>query len=434
MKLNELLSKHLIVEDMPSGAKVEMPKLTTMTLDGVEYKFDGKDTWNGPDGKAASTNKSNKLKKMFTSMNSNQLMFDPADTKPIKVGDKFYVNTKEQSFSFTKEANAEKFRQRLKGGASIDSAVSKTQGIEKVDRKLWNRFKILQQMDADAIKAAAEKSPSLKAKLAKTAKGFGKILGPLGINLLLYNSFIVNYDTVANTPITDDFNETQKQELLDVITGLAVSQAIAAIVLSFRVLGVARVIKNIRTGVRAMQLGAAATGIGALPSVITMILTESLFWAVIAVLTSPKAQMALAEYIVGTWASGVFQTVGGLADGAANVLNTLTDGALGGETLRDALSFKKGVVAMPAGTAYASSEWAKLAFQDMIFPPDMEKILVPYTMPGARQGYIFEALDMQDPGGPVGDAEDADNLELDTTPPPLPDATLPNADTVPGPQ
>ena len=52
---------------------------------------------------------------------------------------------------------------------------------------------------------------------------------------------------------------------------------------------------------------------------------------------------------------------------------------------------------MPAGTAWASSEWAKLAFQDLIFPPDMNKIKVPWLMPAQRKTAIFDALEMKAP-------------------------------------
>ena len=108
--------------------------------------------------------------------------------------------------------------------------------------------------------------------------------------------------------------------------------------------------------------------------------------------------MELAKYIASTSSGSFFiGGLGNLANSSMQVLDSLTNGALGGESLRDAIGFKKGVTKMPAGTAWASSEWAKLAFQDMIFPPDMEKIKVPYLSPERRRNAIFIALEMKAP-------------------------------------
>ena len=226
-------------------------------------------------------------------------------------------------------------------------------------------------------------------------KGFLKLLSIFGVNYLLYQSFIVNYDEVKNTPASEfDDGAAEKEELLDVITGLFVSQVILVLSMMFRAVRTVTVINLIRTPIRLIQAGAAATGVGTIPSLISMIITEAAFWGATYLLTRPAFQMKLAEWIANTVASPIFETIGNAADVAAISLNTMTEGAFGGATLRDALTFEGGVKKMPTGTAYSSSEWAKIAFQDMIFPPDMEKVKVPYLILGDRTNAIFDALDI----------------------------------------
>ena len=98
-----------------------------------------------------------------------------------------------------------------------------------------------------------------------------------------------------------------------------------------------------------------------------ILLSETAFFIALTALANPTVQLKLAEWIASWWAGNFFAFIGNVTDVTMKTLDSLTDGAIGGDTLRDAIGFKKGVAKMPAGTAWASSEWAKLAFQDLIF-------------------------------------------------------------------
>lgn len=403
MKLAELLSEEKIIIKEQA---VEIPNLTTLSLGNVDYKWNGTTWVSAADGKSAPSRVVSKLTSNFKLLNPGKAVFDPARTTAVQVGDRFIVNLKDQTFSFKKSKDADKFLRALRSGKSIPSTIkSFGNNVKEVSRGMWGKFNIGSAMTPAQIDDAVKKSKFLQRTFASNLfNGFFKLLGILGVEYWLFQSFIVNYDQVKATPVEEfDGGEAEKQELLDIITGLFVAQAVAALLMVFRVVRAATLINLIRAPIRTIQLGAAATGAGTIPSLISMIVTEAAFWGAIYLLTRPAVQMAMAQYLVGTVAGSIFEFVGNTADVAAMTLDTITNGAFGGATLRDALTFEGGVKKMPAGTAYASSEWAKLAFQDMIFPPDMEKIKVPYLIVGDRPEAIFNALDIDPSERPAED-------------------------------
>lgn len=403
MKLAELLSEEKIIIKEQA---VEIPNLTTLSLGNVDYKWNGTTWVNATDGKSAPSRVVSKLTSNFKLLNPGKAVFDPARTTAVQVGDRFIVNLKDQTFSFKKSKDADKFLRALRSGKSIPSTIkSFGNNVKEVSRGMWGKFNIGSAMTPAQIDDAVKNSKFLQRTFASNLfNGFFKLLGILGVEYWLFQSFIVNYDQVRATPVEEfEGGEAEKQELLDIITGLFVAQAVAALLMVFRVVRAATLINLIRAPIRTIQLGAAATGAGTIPSLISMIVTEAAFWGAIYLLTRPAVQMAMAQYLVGTVAGSIFEFVGNTADVAAMTLDTITNGAFGGATLRDALTFEGGVKKMPAGTAYASSEWAKLAFQDMIFPPDMEKIKVPYLIVGDRPEAIFNALDIDPSERPAED-------------------------------
>jgi hypothetical protein len=394
MKLVELLSEEKIIIKEEA---VDIPKLTTLSIDNLDYKWNGSTWVRATDNAPAKPSVVSRLTKSWKSINPPTAMFDPAKAAPVAVGDRYIVNLKDQNFSFAKQVDADTFTKRLRNGSSVTRALRGFEGAyREIGRSLYNKLKIGSVMTPEQISTAMKNRPTLtKIFAGPVMSGFFKLLGVLGIGIGLFQSFIINYDIVNEMPDSEfPGGQAEKEELKSIITGLFVSQCILMLSMAFRVIRIATLINLIRSPIRAMQIGAAATGAGTIPSLITMIITEAAFWGATYLLTRPAFQMKLAEFVAGTVAAKVFEGVGNVADLAALGLDTMTNGALGGSTLRDALTFEGGVTKMPTGTSYASSEWAKLAFQDMIFPPDMEKVKVPYLMLGDRTGAIFDALEI----------------------------------------
>ena len=398
MKLVELISEEKIIIKEEA---IKIEPLTRLSVGGIDYKWNEK-TKQWVDAKTNNPAKAGvaaKLTKTYKGLNAKPNFSDPSKARAVPVNNGFLVNLKDQTFKFTTEKDANKFITKLKGGKSIPTALKdfKPESFKELGRNAFNKFKIGVSLTAEQADDLISKSSRLtKIATSPYFTGFFKLLGILGINVALYKTYIINYDQVASTP-DSEFKEggaAEKEELLDIITGLFVSQVILVTSMAFRVIRVVTLVNLIRTPIRAMQLGGAATGVGTVPSLITMIVTEAAFWGATYLLTRPGVQMKLAEYIASVGASVFFGAVGAAADTIAVSLNSVTNGALGGATLRDALTFKKGVKKMPTGTAHASSEWAKLAFQDMIFPPDMEKVKVPYLILGDRTNAIYDALEI----------------------------------------
>ena len=394
MKLAELISEEKIIirEEAPVQA------LTSQSLNGIDYIWKNGKYVNAKDNSPAPKNINKKL--IASSNKINQMHFSKKGSvvyKPVQVGNRHIVNLAGESYSFTKSADAKKFMSNLASGKSTQASLSKIdpKNVKKIGTNVLSKINLGRVMSDAEIKVAKARSQSATRLLQNTKLlAFFKFLGVLGISAQLFQSMIINYDTVRNEPITDDFTQDDKEELLAVIEGLWVTQTVVILLAVFRIVKVGRLITLLRAPIRAFQAGAAATGVGFVPSLISMIVTEAAFWGATYLLTRPAVQMKLADWLAGSSVDWLFEGIGNTVDLASQALEKITNGAFGGPTLRDALSFEKGVKKMPTGTAYASSEWAKLAFQDMIFPPDMEKIKVPYYVMSDRSKGIYDALDI----------------------------------------
>lgn len=190
----------------------------------------------------------------------------------------------------------------------------------------------------------------------------------------------------------------------------------------------------IKTAIRAGQVGAALTGVGAIPSLISLIVTEA-FWIVIPlILNSSSIQRWLAEVIVDSSFGDLVATVGRNVTNVATGASTYLDGKFGTGTLAKALNGydpkeSEGVT----GEYYGESEWAKLVFGTLMFPPGRESILIPYIPKDRRETLLTGTLGLN----PI-DAADAE-ADAQPTPGASPETSsqpgMPvNPDAVPGPQ
>lgn len=410
----------IINEEIPKGAVVE--------IDGNKFRWLGAQWKNVATNKLASKAENKKInalptvKELRASNKVGNLSIDNKTVSSQMVGKDKFVVTFQETENGKKVNRSVRFKDpKLAAGVakSIREGMTFKQAskvLPKDSYKILNVGKLMtsfnigrsmskSQIDAyiDKIKAKGKNAPGASRFLTivngKMWQALGRFGGFAGFQYLLYQTFVINYDQVLTAP-EDSFESPEgRQELLDVITGLYSTQVILGIVAILRSAKLTKSFINLlRAPVRAFQAGALVTGAGTVPAIITAIVTEGAFFVALYALSNPTVQMELAKYIASTSSGSFFiGGLGNLANSSMQVLDSLTNGALGGESLRDAIGFKKGVTKMPAGTAWASSEWAKLAFQDMIFPPDMEKIKVPYLSPERRRNAIFIALEMKAP-------------------------------------
>ena len=157
MKLVELLSEEKIII---TEEAVEIPKLTTLSLGDVDYKWNGQTWVKATDNSPASRNIVSRLTNTFKSLNPGKAVFDAATASPVNVKDRWLVNLADESFSFAKQADADKFISRLRGGNSIDRAlrVFNDGDFRRVGRSTWSKFKIGAQMSPDQIDKALKRN------------------------------------------------------------------------------------------------------------------------------------------------------------------------------------------------------------------------------------------------------------------------------------
>lgn len=209
-----------------------------------------------------------------------------------------------------------------------------------------------------------------------------------------------------------------------------------------------RALSAIKWTVRAIQGGVAATGAGAIPSALSLLVTESAWLIAGWIITSPTVQRAIAEWIQDTIVlREIFSYTGAAVVAGADILDAALDGQFGTGELRDRLGFgRRDPEEAAEGEYHSSSEWAKLVFHDLLFPPGREQLLVPYIAPEERARLLREKMNLAEEAGAEPGMDTGTPLEVPDNPedllPPTPGAEpattepgLPtNPDARPGPQ
>ena len=290
--------------------------------------------------------------------------------------------SKDEVYKFNNKADAEKALDEFKrAGKKGKNALDKTKEKFK-GQKLgsWASKGFTTQLTWEQVKSRKGVAGLLNnVKFAR----WMRMLGFFGVGAVMWQSLLINIETLRDQynegiePGTQIPDGTSFEEAVETMYGLWVAQILAVMVgymaSKTRLLSA---IKQLRNLIRAGQLGLAATGVGAIPSIVSMLVTEVGFQLAMAALASPWVQRKLAMWVLSygtdTWASAGLQIIGGTTVAAANAVNAVTGldfdllDTLGVRDAAGAGFTKRSYSAEGAkGTAYASSEWAKLVFQDL---------------------------------------------------------------------
>ena len=288
--------------------------------------------------------------------------------------------------------------------ASLETAASSrrmprgvTAKVEPIDTNWRNRRATVDSFAAlERLKNVGYVGPTL-VKILESPwwRGFNRIVSSVGIPAAVI---------WTNIGIINDLEEEAQQnpnmaqenyELRNII--LSQTSAQIAFFLGFAVFGNAnylnRALRAIKWTVRAAQGSAALTGVGAIPSALSFLLTEAGWLVAGWILQSETVQRALAEYIHDSMFSEFFQASGQAIAGGIEVLDILFDGRFGTGALLDAIKWEsQQTVSAEEGEFASSSEWAKLVFHGLLFPPGKENMLVPYIPPEQRATMLRETL------------------------------------------
>ena len=278
----------------------------------------------------------------------------------------------------------------------------------------WSRASIIITMSE--FELAGKKNPAgfvAKALADPKWRGVFRFFGLASIGYGAIMGSIAAIDEVMNDP---SMSREEKERERNILVGILSTELVLVLMAIFRSGSLLRkAMRGLKALVRGIQIGAAATGVGTLPSLFSMILTESAWVAVGFAMSSSTVQRALAQYIKDTLVGDFFNFVGLSVGTSAAMLDQATDGALGSKQIRRALGFDEGDGSSAAdGEVYASSDWAKLVFHDLIFPSN-EKVEIPYINPVRREELMFEKLNSM-------------GITVNTNPPAPSPATIPTPD------
>lgn len=318
---------------------------------------------------------------------------------------------------------AEEFLNSMDEADRTDPAKIKTKADPKSLLTISNSLRqgLNRRIAAAEIRSfqALEKIPNIGTTLQKVLanpywQGFNRIAGGVGAGIgigLVWTAFEIIND--LETESSDDADLLQyNQELRDILVAQITIQVLIILKIIFSNAKLFnKALSGIKWTVRAAQAGAASTGVGAIPSAISLLVSEAGWliagWAI----TRPGVQLAMAEWFHGTLMGSVLGGAGSLAVGAFTALDAALDGEYGTGALRRGLGWEgqgDAIGDAEEKEVVGSSEWAKLVFRGLLFPPSREKVKVPYIAPEQRATLLRQALGLtEEPtDDPAADVED----------------------------
>ena len=296
----------------------------------------------------------------------------------------------------------------------------------EVDPRRFNQIDdFLARARAEGFEAASRSRPTV-ARLIGTGifKYIFRLLVPAGI------IFDEVWTTAAAIDIVNEdqnLSTAEKNELKSILRSVSLTKlGVLMLWLVARVALLRQIIGVLRRVMAAGSIAAAIPTGGS--SLLAMVFGQVALTVVMALLNRPEVKVAFAEWLAGTIYAQVFEASADVVSGALAMLDQLTGGLLGSDDIRqrlwpEAVNPDAGL----QGEVVASSEWAKLVFQDIIFPPDMERLLVPYIpqeqraqllrQAFTRDGYSLTTDDTRQPDTPT----DTDDEFTPPTDQPAPD-------------
>tara|TARA_B100001287_G_scaffold102251_1_gene85902 strand:- start:1968 stop:3401 length:1434 start_codon:yes stop_codon:yes gene_type:complete len=275
------------------------------------------------------------------------------------------------------------------------------------------------------------------------------------------NTFAMFFGVMAavadvEVEIQEAAGDPQRQTELEEIKSILQGQAFTYLMLPLaQMLAKTKLVKKmlspIKWSVRAAQGAAAATGVGAAISIPSLLLSEAAWFLIPMIIAMPVVQRSIAEFLAGSFLGDVFEGVGETGMAALGVADRALDGKFGTGWFRDKMEgdltprnldgsgsdvgtgrggFEEKIKKGRKGTYYGNSQWAKLVFGSILFPPDQKSRLVPYIAPSRREQLLNSLMELN----PI-DAQPQPQPAPGANPNTSSQPGLPtNPDALPGPQ
>lgn len=255
----------------------------------------------------------------------------------------------------------------------------------------------------EALENIPRAGPTLTKALNSTwFRGVGRIFGAAGIVASMYYTNMEIINDLELEAEADPNKAEENYELRNIVVAQMHIQIFLMLYQIFRTASLFnRALRAIKWTVRTAQGAAAATGVGTIPSILSLLLTESAWLIAGFVISSETVQRGLAEWIRDSMFSEVFEFVGQGISAAATGLEAALDGKFGTSAFRRGLGWDSQDAAdAPDSEVVSSSEWAKLVFKDLLFPPGKEQQVVPYINPQERTRLLRAAMGLEEQAEP----------------------------------
>ena len=453
MKLSEVTLKktHLIFED---ETDTRMPEIdTTAEIDGKTYKWRGA-MWtevkpDGSNGRPAPTGIGRQLTAQWrtsTPIPRSGFKFTPGVQQ---LGDNKWATflpdqtTMVESASETEARAIQKRVDELsssnKTPAQVTSTIDKevrSGGLKGTVNKRFALGRRITNATAETFEnvAKAKNSPLIKIlqnPVVRIATKAMAVVGPFwGMMIEIVN---INQE-IDNAPPGTDIQRLK--DIRSILQGQIVAYYTAQILLLVRKIGfVKQILKPIKAVIRSGQVAVALTGVGAPASFISLIVTEALWIVVPLILSSSSIQRWIAEVIVDSSFKDIFVLTGRSLESVTSGLAAAVDGKFGTGALAKAISgYDPKETEGVTGEYYGESEWAKLVFGTLLFPPGTKSQLVPYIPEGRREVLLAGIMNLN-PVDATEPAADATEPAAGADPSTSSEPGMPtNPDAVPGPQ
>ena len=252
-------------------------------------------------------------------------------------------------------------------------------------------YQALQKIPAPVVGGTLE-----KVLASKVWTGLFRAIGAVGLPYAAITNAIEIINDLEREAQEDPSKEKELLELRNILVGQLSVQLLAILIIIFRnAQYIKRALGPIKWTVRAIQGGGVVSGVGTIPTLVSMLVTEAAWLAAGFIVTSATVQRKLAEYFHGMAMGEILGFLGAGVVAGVQVLDNLTDGAFGTAEMRRSLGWDPDSADAPEGEMTTSSEWAKLVFHGLLFPPGAKKYKVPYIAPQERVRMLQDKMGIQ---------------------------------------
>ena len=275
-------------------------------------------------------------------------------------------------------------------------------------------YQALQKIPAPVVGGTLE-----KVLASKVWTGLFRAIGAVGLPYAAITNAIEIINDLEREAQEDPSKEQELLELRNILVGQLSVQLLAILIIIFRnAQYIKRALGPIKWTVRAIQGGGVVSVAGTLPTLVSMLVTEAAWLAAGFIVTSATVQRKLAEYFHGMAMGEILGFLGAGVVAGVQVLDNLTDGAFGTAEMRRSLGWDPDSADAPEGEMTTSSEWAKLVFHGLLFPPGAKKYKVPYIAPQERVRLLQDKMGIQP--APVSNQPSVPGLPANPDAPPGP--------------